>query len=94
MLAHVLRIVTSDALEASGLAASSAMQLPTAVNLELLQLGLNFLQVLTTGIPPPTLSLTPHTHAPLPPCPTPATPPRPTPPMRRRGPPPARRDAD
>jgi hypothetical protein len=74
MLAHVLRIVTSDALEASGLAASSAMQLPTAVNLELLQLGLNFLQVLTTGIPPPTLSLTPHTHARLPPLPTPPRP--------------------
>ena len=49
MLGHVIRIVTADPLEASGLAASSAMQLPSAANLELLQLALNFLQVLTTG---------------------------------------------
>ena len=34
------------------------MQLPSAVNLELLQLALNFLQVLTTGEVPPRLLAT------------------------------------
>ena len=58
------------------------MQLPSAVNLELLQLALNFLQVLTTGThhQPPIPPSPRHPPPPLPP-PHPAAPDTPTPPL-------------